>query len=399
MQNKNRVNHVRIALIIERIETWRGGAETSGMEIAQLLAQRDHDVHVFTTTNAQNLPRITIHTVPPERRIRSRRLGAYVRNTEKRLAAESFDIVHAVAPFPQADVYQPRGGLTAETVERNVATRARATSRLLKRALMAMNVKQKAQLDLERRIFRPNGPVIACVSKYVATQCERFYNVTDPRVRVVFNGVNPEVLDDDERATARAEMRGELNIADDTLLLVFLAHNFRLKGLGPLLEAAGRLVAAEFKNFHLVVAGRDKIPPYQRKLEETGLTQYVTFTGPTQRAPQFFAAADVCVHPTFYDPCSRVVLEALYHGVPAITTAHNGASEVITNGREGFVIDRADDVGMLARRIRDLADPAVRARMAENAKALRPRISMERHVEELEALFQEVRRRKEAPAG
>lgn len=389
---------MRIALIIERIEIWRGGAETSGMEIAHLLAERDHDVHVFTTTNAQSLPRITIHTVPPETRIRSRRLSAYVRNTEKRLNELSFDAIHAVAPFPTADVYQPRGGLTAETVERNVATRTRATSRLLKRALMAMNVKQKAQLDLERRIFRPDGPVIACVSEYVAKQCERFYGATPPRVRVIFNGVNPEILSDEDRSAARNEIRGELGIDEDTMLLVFLAHNFRLKGLGPLLEAVGRLTAAEFRNFHLVVAGRDRIPPYQRKLEEMGFTKFVTFTGPTQRAPRFFAAADVCVHPTFYDPCSRVVLEALYQGVPAITTAHNGASEVITNGREGFVIDRADDVGMLARRIRDLEDRAVRQRMAENAKALRPRISMQRHVDELEALFRDVAARKATTA-
>ena len=38
-----------------------------------------------------------------------------------------------------------------------------------------------------------------------------------------------------------------------------------------------------------------------------------------------YFAADFLVHPTFYDPCSLVALEALACGLPVITTRYNGA--------------------------------------------------------------------------
>ena len=48
---------MKIAIIIERLESWRGGAETSTLEIARLLAARGHEIHVVTTTNAPSPPR------------------------------------------------------------------------------------------------------------------------------------------------------------------------------------------------------------------------------------------------------------------------------------------------------------------------------------------------------
>ncbi len=385
---------LKIALVIERIEMWRGGAETSSMEIANLLAQRGHDVHIITATNAQNLPGIRIHTVTTPTVLRGRRLASFARRADAVARREAFDVVHAISPMPTADIYQPRGGLLPEIVARNVATRTTATRRLLKRALMAMNVKQRAQLDLERRIFRDDGPMIACVSEYVARQCREHYDADPSRVRVVFNGVNPTPLTEATRAQVRRTVRDELSIDPDALVLLFMAHNYRLKGLNPLLDAIARLKTGGFDRFALLVAGRGNVVPFRRRAEMLGLESRVIFTGPTQRSAHFFAMSDVFVHPTFYDPCSRVVLEALYHGVPCITTSFNGAAEVIRDGSNGFVIDRPDDVGLLARRIHDLSSPELRAQFSQKSLALREQISMSRHVTELEALYAEVQARR-----
>ncbi len=48
------------------------------------------------------------------------------------------------------------------------------------------------------------------------------------------------------------------------------------------------------------------------------------------------------MQPTYYDPCSLVVLEALACGLPVITTAQNGASELMTDGREGYILTAPD---------------------------------------------------------
>ncbi len=381
---------MRIAIVIERMETWRGGAETSTSELARLLATRGHDVHFVTTTNVPSFPDAAVHPIPVSASLRPLRTSSFIRKATAFLQRTPFDLVHAIAPLPAADVYQPRGGLVRETVQRNIATRSSAAGRAMKRALMAMNFKQRSLLDLEREVFSEGGPLILAVSQYVAEQCRNFYGAGPPRVRVVFNGVSVVPTPAVERATARASVRAEHHIGEEVMLLLFVAHNFRLKGLEPLMETLGHLVRGGFAGFHLLVVGRDNPIRYQRRLDDLGLRRFMTFTGATQRMAAFFHAADVCVHPTYYDPCSRVVLEALSHGLPCITTKFNGAAEVITDGRQGFVLDSPDDLNAWADRIRQLSSSAVRHKMSEEAQLLRERVSMRRHTEELESIFTEV---------
>ncbi len=390
---------MKIAVVIEQIEAWRGGAETSTLELSRGLAARGHEVHLVTTSDAQSPPGITIDTIRRPKVLRQRRTAAFVRRAGEFVGSRDFDLVHAITPLPTADVYQPRGGLLGEVVARNVATRRTASRRLLKRALLAMNVKHRAFFELERKIFRPGGPCILAVSEYVERQCRRLYDCGPPRVRVVRNGVKLPELDPEARRRRRAAMRKEYGIAEDTVLLLFIAHNFRLKGLFPLIDTASRLVVSGFRRFHLLVVGRDNVVPFQRRANALGLNSYSTFTGPTQRAAEFFLGADACVHPTYYDPCSRVVLEALAHGLPVITTSYNGAAEFMQDGREGFVIQRPDDLGLWARRIQDLASPELRRSMSDNALKLRERISMARHVEELVEVYGEIVEKKRCGVG
>lgn len=381
---------MKIAIVIERFEPWRGGAETSTQELARLLMEKGHDVHVITTTNVSHSHRLTVHRIPGGALLRPLRMGAFIRRTMRFLENQSFDIVHAISPLPTADTYQPRGGLAGETLERNVATRSSRPRQFLKQALQAMSVKQRSLIELERAVFREKGPTILAVSNYVARQCEQLYGVSAPRVRVVFNGVSTCLPTDPQREAHRDELRRQYHVPDPSLLLIMVAHNFRLKGLGPMIEAASRLVVSGFDAFRLLVIGRDNPVGYQRRIDALGLGRFITFTGPSQRTPAFMSAADVLVHPTYYDPCSRVVLEALSVGLPCITTAFNGAAEVMADGREGFILESPDAVGMMARRIQELSDPELRKRMSQRALALRDKVSMNRHVDELDMIFREI---------
>lgn len=360
------------------------------MELSRLLTERGHEIHIVTSSSAPTLPNMTVHLVRPTAVLRPLRTVTFVRNVKAFLERHRFDLVHAVAPVPNADVYQPRGGLLAEAMERNVATRPTATRRAMKRALVRLSFKQRLMMELEQQVFREGGPAIAAVSEYVRRQCHDIYGVSAPRVRVVFNGVNPPAMSSEEQAAERQSVRGRHGIGAETLLLLFVANNFRLKGLYPLIDMISRLVVSGVEDVRLLVVGHDNPVKYQRRLDASGAGRYVIFTGPTQRVSSFYYAADVLVHPTYFDPCSRVVLEALWHGVPCITTSFNGASEVMRDGVEGFVIDAPDNVGLWVRRIEDLRSAGLRRKMSEKARSLRDKISMERHVKELDDLFAEL---------
>src|SRR5476649_411631 len=68
---------------------------------------------------------------------------------------------------------------------------------------------------------------------------------------------------------------------------------------------------------------------------------------PPVAMPHVYAAADVFLLPTLYDPFANVTLEALAAGLPVITSAQNGASEIMTHETNGFILPRADDTLLL----------------------------------------------------
>ncbi|MHC5012422.1 MAG: glycosyltransferase, partial [Planctomycetota bacterium] len=79
------------------------------------------------------------------------------------------------------------------------------------------------------------------------------------------------------------------------------------------------------------------------------------------------AAADILVHPTWYDPCSLVCLEALAMGLPVLTTPANGVRELMGQ-RGGFAVEDVGSPAAVGLGIRVLGDRALRAVTADDAR-------------------------------
>jgi len=96
--------------------------------------------------------------------------------------------------------------------------------------------------------------------------------------------------------------------------------------------------------------------------------------------------------PTFYDSCSLTVLEALASGLPAVTTRFNGASDAITTGDAGRVIDDPRNIDELAGAIVFYFDEERRARARTAARASMEQYPASRNVEETLAVYYEAAR-------
>jgi glycosyltransferase involved in cell wall biosynthesis len=84
------------------------------------------------------------------------------------------------------------------------------------------------------------------------------------------------------------------------------------------------------------------------------------------------------VHPTWYDTASRVVLEALASGAPAITTARDGNADLAVEAGGAALDDPGDDAA-LARAIGEVAARVDR----ERARAVAERLPEERMLDEV----------------
>lgn len=379
---------MEVALIIERVEPWRGGAETSTMQFANHLAHEGCRVTVLTTSVMPSTPELTIVPIRASRAFRSARTLFFSRRAAAYVATHPFDVVHCITPCPAADVYQPRGGTIPETLERNAAIRHTASLRGLKRLGQGLNIKYRMLAGLESRLLlREPPPFVIAISDYVARQLQEHYGFDADRIVRIFNGVDPDVSSPQDRLMDRTRIRRQYGVGADELLAVCIAHNFKLKGVAQAIQAISRPPA---RGYRLLIVGRDDPSAYARLADRCGASDRVVFTGPTTRIEAFLHAADVLVHPTYYDPCSRVVLEALAAGLPAITTRLNGASERIEDGVHGYVINSPEDIDGLADRLGRLANTAHREACAAQAAGAVAECTMQAHARRVRALYERV---------
>jgi len=380
---------VKVALICEWLDVWRGGAETSTQLFINHLIDLGVQIEVYTRSHLPARPSMAVHTITVNGASRALKTLAFCRRADKAVRDSRCDVAHAITPCLAADVYQPRGGTYPETIRRNLALRPTRSARALRKLTQHLNLKQRLLSQYERRMLTASpGPVVIAISDYVARQLHEHYALPPDRIRHVYNGVEPDQTDEATRQQHRREVRRLYDIADDELLVLMVAHNFRLKGLRSWLEALARVVRDTTVPVKSLVVGRDRTAPWQRLAHRLGIEGAVQFPGDTQRSQAFYHAADILVHPTYYDPCSRVVLEAMVSGLPPVTTRFDGASEVIEDGVSGFVLDTPDDTAGLADRVTRLADAGLRGRLATAASAVADQVAMQRHAAQVLAVYE-----------
>ncbi len=89
---------MKVALVAEWLDPWRGGAETSTHQFIHHLTDGGVDLHVFTRSRPSPTPNMHVHTISGASMSRTRRSVTFAHRVEGLLQADSFDIVHAISP-------------------------------------------------------------------------------------------------------------------------------------------------------------------------------------------------------------------------------------------------------------------------------------------------------------
>jgi glycosyltransferase involved in cell wall biosynthesis len=95
----------------------------------------------------------------------------------------------------------------------------------------------------------------------------------------------------------------------------------------------------------------------------------VRFLGWRDDPSALYAAADLCLFPSRYEPLGNVVIQAWAHGLPVIAAASQGPAALIADGKDGLLvpIDDAEALAATARRLID--SPALGAGLAAAGRA------------------------------
>ena len=375
---------MRVGLVVERFDPQRGGLEHWSWQFVKHMLDRGHEIHVLAHTFADFSPIPSLHCHPIPASLSRMRFAAAI---EARLNDLDLDIVHDTGAGWRCDVFQPHFGSRAALLQCNLDIRP-WYHRPVKRLAHAMLPRYREFRALDARQYVNDGRLFVALSRKVADAFVDYHGIDRDTIRVVPNGVDCHKYSPDNTNHHRSTIRDELHLERDTLLLLMIAHNFRLKGLASAIRSLAH-VRRKTTQVHLAVVGRASPRRYHRLARSLGVTRDVTFLGRRPDAMPYLAAADVLIHPTHYDACSLVVLEALAAGLPVVSTRATGVDELMTDGVEGFLVANPSETQAMAAHIIHLLDPARREEMGRAARQLALKHTFSRNCEAMEAVYLE----------
>ena len=377
---------IRFAIGLRDFSKEKGGAERYLVDLCARLAGEGYEVHVFAEKFGEEDPRFHYHAIKTIPFPKSLRLLSFAIRATKEIENGKYDITFGVGNTLKADVLQPHGGVHWAWFWRSLRAYRNPIVWMIKFLGRIFSPKQWVSGWVEDAPYHAKRlRTVIAISGMVKRDMMRWYRIPGERIQVVYNGVDIERFHPRNRQY-REEVRRRYGIGDEFVIL-FVSNNFRMKGLVLLLKALAEIKKENSPSFKLLVLGRDRQDYYFSLAREMGIVEEVIFVGSAHEPEKYYGASDLLVHPTFYDACSLTVLEALASGLPVVTTASNGASGIITQGQEGFVISAPRDGQALGEKISFFLNREKLEKASIAARYLAESYSLERNWREMDGVF------------
>jgi len=300
-----------------------GGAEAYLKRLARGVFDAGHDLQLITTSDwpQTEWPFGILDCLHSQSAI------AFADELKQMRSRIPCDVLMSLERVWDCHVYRAGDG-----VHRAWLNRRRKFEVPLQRFIRGLNRKHHDILQLEEALFTNRGAGRVIVNSHmVKSEIVDLYHYPADKIDIVQNGVPLEKFRFDPEV--REKSRTELKLKPDQIALLFAGSGWERKGLLFAIEA---MQLCKNRKMRLLVAGRGNKRSYKSKR--------VQFLGEVSDLVRLYAAADIFILPTIYDPFSNACLEALACGLPVITTRANGFSEIIEDGVHGSIVDCANDL-------------------------------------------------------
>ncbi len=242
-------------------------------------------------------------------------------------------------------------------------------------------------LWIERTIFlKKRYKKIIAISQMVKNNILENYQINPDDITVVYNGVDLERFNPENKAKYRYIIRKTYNISENDFVILFVGSGFKRKGLQYLIESLNHIHTP----MTLLVAGKGKL---ETKNQNT--VHKIIFCGAQREIEKYYAAADIFVFPTLYEPFGNVHLEAIASGLPVITTKNSGAAEIIKEGINGFILSSPENISELSDFILKLTNNDLRKKMSDNARKLAEKFDLDSFTTNMINIYDEIIKIKE----
>jgi glycogen(starch) synthase len=218
---------------------------------------------------------------------------------------------------------------------------------------------------------------------------DHYYPEDRDRVRVVGNGIAD---------SARARRSAARPRDTDSPLVLYSGRLVERKGIHELLAAIPSILQIAPSARFVLAGGPPHVTPDELKRqwmphELAAHSARVQFTGwltPSQ-LERWYAAADVLVVPSRYEPFGMVVLEGMLHGLPIVATDIGGPAEILKDASTGLLVAPRDSDALSNAISRLVTDPGMRIKIGSAAaREVRRRWTWPQRVRRMQAVYREL---------
>lgn len=213
---------------------------------------------------------------------------------------------------------------------------------------------------LYRICFNNSNAIL--LSKYLYSDVEKYF--THDRIFYCPNGLGKVNNESKENFGSK--------VINPYVEILFLSNLIESKGVYVLLDALKILKDKGLKLQCSYVGGEGDISKseLQQRISNSGLEEMVFFKGKRygEEKEIVFNDADIFVLPTFKDCFPLVLLEAMQHAVPIISTYEGGIKDIVDDGVSGFLIRQRDPIDLALKLEVLIENPVLRRRMGNAGK-------------------------------
>ncbi|MDI6742628.1 MAG: glycosyltransferase family 4 protein [Smithella sp.] len=387
----------KIAFAMEKFSRYAGGAESYAVALALTLIENNWEVHLYGESWDGEPNKAHFHKIHVPKFLPAwLKLLVFAWKHKKMTENENYDVVVGFGNTIFMNFYQSHGGVHQLSTAGKVYAEKSSAARFIKRIIILFSMKHWTRAWIEAAPFRLHPrPKIVAIADMIKNDMVSFFHINPEEIQIIYNGVDAKRFNGEMRRRIRGTLRNQWGVGENDVVFLFVSYDLKKKGIVPLVEAAARLKQTGRKNFKVIIAGGLPYPSLARLITKREVEDKILFTGRVKAIDEFYANSDVFVLPTYYDACSLVVIEAMASGLPAITTSYNGAAGIITDGRNGYVINHPPDARELSDKMNALMDSKQLEAMSKEALLTGPKYSAEKnHKAMMKALDEAAERRK-----
>jgi len=373
---------LKIAFIAPGVHHHAGPARVTAALIGRLC--EDHQVSVFShTIEGIDLSKIKHYKVPAVTRPKFLAYITFLVSSTiiltvlSLLRKRDFDIIHSAgcccafstdvitSHFCEREGLRLEKANIIEMAHKSVLQKLKALDHRIYRRLAAL---------AEGLAFGRNSPKARIVvSERMKEQFVQHYGSVAESIIVIPNGVDISIFTPINRLLYKEKSRQRHGISHNDSLLLFVGGDWERKGVRYIIEALSSLSDPRVK---LLIIGSGDEKFYGQLAEQRQVRERILFVTDRINTWEYYAASDIFVFPTIYEPFGLAIVEAMASGLPVITSRSAGAADLITDGFDGLLLNEPSDINDLTAKIELLLSNAeLRKTMGERARKTAERLS------------------------